>query len=280
MKWITRRAVFRMGGAGALGSGLVAYGWGPGRSLVVERVDCPLRGGHGHLDGLRIVVLSDFHHDDYGSASLIEEAVGASNAFDPHLVLMLGDYVSEDPGVMDLLVPLFRPLRAKLGVFGILGNHDHTYGPDEIVDRLQKGGIEIFRNRARQFTYGGGSFSVAGMESHWTGRPNWPGLQQALPEDQPVILCWHEPDTFVRTQKEPRLALQLSGHTHGGQICAPWGPLRLPRYGKRYVRGLFEESGTGLYVSRGLGVLDIPIRLFSPPEVTCITLKAGPAVAA
>lgn len=274
MKWIDRRALLRLGGLGLCGSGAAGYASGPGRRVVVEKVECPLRPKHAHLDGLRVVVLSDFHHDDFPRDGVVTDAVNAANAFRPHLTLLVGDYVSSDPSAMERLVPLLSPLRAEMGVFAVMGNHDHDTDPEAIEQALVAGGLTVLRDRSRRFAHGGGAFSLAGLESHWTGVPDWKAMQEALPAGEPIILGWHEPDTFVETQEDPRLALQVSGHTHGGQICAPWGPLVLPRYGQRYPRGLYTEGGSALYVTRGVGVLDYPFRFFCPAEASCLTLKA------
>lgn len=273
MKWIDRRALLRMGGLGLCGSGMAGYGYGPARELSIERVDCPLRPGHAHLNGLRVAALSDFHHDDFPRDELVVEAVAAANAFQPHLTFLLGDYVSSDAAALARLAPLLRPLRAEKGVYAILGNHDHEADAEGIEESLATVGVNVLRNRAERHEFGSGAFSIAGLESEWTGGPQWSTLRKSLPPDEPVILGWHEPDTFITSQKEPRLALQLSGHTHGGQVCAPWGALRLPSYGKLYVSGLFQESGASLYVSRGIGVIAVPFRLFCPPEVSCITFR-------
>jgi predicted MPP superfamily phosphohydrolase len=200
--------------------------------------------------GFRFVQLSDIHLEEYTEPWFLEEMVAQTNALDPELVLLTGDFVSRGPkpiptawqaaGVAaEILSTLKAPQR-----FAILGNHDVGVGANHVIEPLT------------------------------------PDLNLAIPPyvniDEPVILMCHEPDYadhVVRHPRFPLIDLMLSGHTHGGQVRLPIiGPLILPPMGKRYIEGLFHFDHMQLYVNRGIGTVGLPFRLHCPAEITHITL--------
>ena len=136
----------------------------------------------------------------------------------------------------------------------------------------------MLRNQSRVLNYNGTSFAVVGLESVWGGDPDYHFATQALPADMPRILSMHEPDYFDNVGGLPdsltRPILQVSGHTHGGQVCAPFiGPILLPSWGKKYPAGLFGTPGRQLYVTRGVGTIGPSARFLCRPEVTLLTLR-------
>jgi len=278
MKLITRRATIRMASLGTAFAAPYAYGATRGRSgLVIEQSTCPLLPEHANLDGLRIAVMSDFHFDETLDDLLVAEAVALSNSQDPHIVLLPGDFVSHDALAVRQLAPHLQNLRAQLGVFASTGNHDHWSTLQVITDTLRENGIETLRNESRILSFGGLDFAVIGLDSVWGGRPSPREASRELPGDMPRILSMHEPDYFdvYPDVDQPHPILQVSGHTHGGQVCAPFiGPLLLPSWGKKYAAGPFGEAGRWLYVTRGIGTIGPPARFFCRPEVSLITLRA------
>lgn len=278
MKLITRRAVLRMAALGTTCAVPYTYGATRGRSgLVVERSTCPLLPDHSQLDGLRVAVMSDFHFDETLDGGLVDEAVALSNAQDPHVVLLPGDFVSHDALAARQFAPHLKNLRARLGVFASTGNHDHWSNVNIITDTLRDNGVETLRNESRVLSYRGRDFAVVGLDSIWGAHPEPREATRDLPEKMPRILSMHEPDYFdiYPDMAQPRPILQVSGHTHGGQICAPFiGPLKLPRWGEKYAAGAFGDAGARLYVTRGIGTIGPPARIFCRPEVSVITLKA------
>ncbi len=278
MKLITRRAVLRVAALGATFATPYAYGATRGRSgLVVEQSTCPLLPEHAKLDGLRVAVMSDFHFDETLDGDLVDDAVALSNAQDPHIVLLPGDFVSHDALAARQFAPHLKSLRSQLGVFASTGNHDHWSSVQVVTDALSKNGVEILRNESRILNYSGQDFAVIGLDSVWGGHPDPRDATKDLPKEMPRILSMHEPDYFdvYPVRDGPRPILQVSGHTHGGQICAPFiGPLLLPSWGKKYAAGPFGEAGARLYVTRGIGTIGPPARFFCRPEVSLITLKA------
>jgi predicted MPP superfamily phosphohydrolase len=267
--WL-KRGFATAGATAGAGAGCVGYG-----SLIekqstrLERVTCPLIEKHRHLDGIKIGMLADLHFDEYGDAALVHRAVQTINREQVDVVMLAGDFVSHKPEALEPLGEILRDLRARIGVFAILGNHDHWMGSHHAVSFLRKAGIRLLRNETEDL----GDFVLAGLESAWGGKPDHPKVLSSVKPEKPVILGWHEPDTFDWYSNE-NVILQLSGHTHGGQICAPiLGPLILPHLGRKYPSGLFARQSSHLYVTRGLGVITIPARFCCPPEVSVIELK-------
>ncbi len=273
----SRRNFLRLG---FYGTGVGAFGYGSlieRRSPRIERVTCPLPEAHEGLDGLRIAVMSDFHHDDFHDDGLIGGAIESMNALKPDLVMFPGDFISSDVAGMDALVGHFRRIESRLGAFACLGNHDQWNAPEGVTKQLERGGVSLLKNAASELRSPrtGERFMIAGLESAWSGDPDLSKTLRGVNGDVPVLLGWHEPDPFDSIT-DGRVLLQMSGHTHGGQVCAPfYGAIQLPRYGHKYVAGLFGDEQARLYVTRGIGSMGVPVRFCCPPEISLITLRAG-----
>ncbi len=276
IKVMTRRSLLRAGTLGLAGTG--SYGWGAlveRHRITVERTNCPLPRQHAGLDGVTIGVMADFHFDETLEVDFVERCVATMNAQKPDVIILMGDYISEDVSAMPLLCGALKRLSAPLGIYAALGNHDQWHDTVRVTAALQKAGLRVLRNEGLILSKGGADFALAATESVWAGNPDLPRALKGVERDVPVILGAHEPDFFDTAKKDPRVLLQLSGHTHGGQICAPFfGALRLPSYGKKYVSGLYSKQGQHVYVTRGIGTIAIPARFACPPEVTILRLTA------
>ena len=288
----SRRSILRYGLAGTACA--VPYGYGATRGrtgLVAEHCDCPLAeqdaGTNGEapvtlapsLDGLKIAVMADFHFDETYDRDLIAGAVELCNSLEPDVVLLPGDFISHDPGAADELAKELKNLHATLGVFASSGNHDHWSGIRRVEEALASADIELLRNQSRILDYNNSQFAVVGLESVWGGHPDYHFATRDLPSDVARILSMHEPDYFDNIDELPssllRPILQVSGHTHGGQVCAPFiGPILLPSWGKKYPAGLFGPRGRHLYVTRGVGTIGPSARFLCRPEVSLLTLRA------
>jgi len=203
----------------------------------------------------------------------IARAVAAINAEAPDLVCLLGDFVDAKAPFARAIAPEavaapLRGLRAPLGVVAVLGNHDWYAGARRIAAAVTANGIRVLYDDALCAAPG---LWVAGVSDDRTRGADVGQALAAVPEGEAVILLSHDPDVFPRVPA--RVALTLSGHTHGGQINVPGLPLRLPsRYGQRYGYGLVEERGRHLLVTSGTGTSGIPVRLRRPPEVVILRL--------
>jgi predicted MPP superfamily phosphohydrolase len=229
------------------------------------------------LDGLRVALISDLHtgapHVDAARLERVVEAVGAQR---PDLVVLLGDFI--DPNVRggstvepQAVAAALGRLRAPLGVFAVLGNHDWQNAGEAIAAALRAAGITVLENEA----VAAGPLYVAGLADLRTREPDIAATLAEVPDDAPVIVLSHDPDLFPQIPE--RVSLTLSGHTHGGQVAVPLLRRRFipSRFGERFARGHVEEGGRHLYVTSGLGTSGWPVRLLVPSEIVILTLRAA-----
>ncbi len=281
----TRRQ-FLLGGATAVagmavGADAVLVG---ARDLLVRKVEVPLGRLPSALDGFTIAQLSDFHYSPLAE-SLIREAVQLTNQLHPDLVMLTGDFVTvrlghkRDPHAASDAEPcatLLAALRSRHGSFAVLGNHDHFSDPRRVTLSLEQRGIQVLRNRSLALEKNGARLWIAGVEDVLGGDDDLDLTLRGIPQDQPVVLAVHEPDYAHQVMRRP-VDLQLSGHSHGGQIRLPWiGAPFLPPLGRRYPFGLYRLPPLTLYTNPGIGTIRVPARLNCPPEITLLSLRASP----
>lgn len=247
----------------------------PGR-LGVEHVVVPVAKLPTALEGFRIAVLSDFHLYPFTQIDHIQAAVQLANSLRPDLTVLLGDFVDATGEAIHELAPVLGGLNSRHGLFAVLGNHDYWNDAWLIRRGLEKAGIVVLKNAGVALTVGSAQLYLAGLDSAWTGRPNIGEALAARRGDLPTVALVHEPDYADTVMRDGRVSLQLSGHSHGGQVRLPGvGALQLPSWGKRYDHGLYQLGSMSLYTNRGIGLVRLPVRFNCPPEVTEITLRAG-----
>lgn len=275
----------------AVGSSLLYSYWGEPQRVTVERVTVPLANLPPALDGFNIAQLSDLHCGPVVSAAHIRHGVDLALSLRPDLIALTGDFVTRSAHYITSCAAELRRLRAPRGVFAVLGNHDvWTERSGFIIDNLRAIGITTLINSHCAFKVGSAWLCVLGVDDVWSGRPNLRAafkgapaqarghLQEAsqrAPEDAVRLLLAHEPD-FVEEAAHHHIALQLSGHSHGGQVRLPGiGALVLPAFAVKYPMGLQQVPGssTQVYTNRGLGLVNPPVRFNCPPEVTLLTLR-------
>jgi len=303
---ISRRHFLHLfAGLGASGFSTVAYGFGePVLRLRVTRYDISPPQWPADFQ-LRIAVVADVHAcDPWMSLEHIQTIVNRTNALKADIVVMLGDYVAGTRHVTRRIpaaewAAVLAGLKAPLGVHAILGNHDYWddktvqregHGPTEAGRALEAAGVPVYENDAVRLTKGGKPFWLAGLGDQLAYIParrfrqirrvGVDDLQATLAkvtDDAPVILLAHEPDVAVRVPA--RVALQLSGHTHGGQVrLFGWSPVVPSRYGARFAYG-HTRTNCDVIVSGGLGCSIMPFRLGVPPEIVLVTLGGSvPAI--
>lgn len=267
------------GGAVGLGGlGMAAVGlWTASRPVAVKPVEIPVRGLPAAFAGFRIVQLTDVHVGPTIGREFIERLVARTNALEPDLVAITGDLVDGSVAQLGAFIEPLRELRARHGVYFVTGNHEYFSGADEWIARLRELGVTVLRNERAAIERDGAALDLAGIDDP-TGRSFADGHGADLPRalagrdpGRPVILLAHQP-RHAHEAADHGVALQLSGHTHGGQIF-PFNylvPLQQP-----FVAGLHRVGDTAVYVSAGTGYWGPPMRVGIPAEITDITLRVA-----
>jgi predicted MPP superfamily phosphohydrolase len=272
-----------MAGASALGFDGFLESYQP----HVVRVEIPLARLPEAFDGFTIAQLSDFHYDDYFSVVPIRKAVSMVNSGKPDLIVLTGDFVTAPKiktssrrrraaNVAGPCAAILYELQARLGKFAILGNHDREAGGERVTGLLADHQIPVLRNRSVPLERGAERVWLVGIDDVLKGLPDLGAAIEKIPAKETKILLAHEPD-FADESSLQAVDLQLSGHSHGGQIWipgigAPW----LPALSKKYPRGLYKVGNLTLYTNIGIGTIDVAIRINCQPEITLITLRADP----
>ncbi len=220
---------------------------------------------------LSVALLGDIHFDPLYEIDYLESVVARINGLSPDMILYAGDFFTSSTSRLADLLGILRKAEASAGSFAVLGNHDHGLKPDWLTFAFASAGISFLRNRSIPLPDRKGWF-LTGLESYWRGKPNTASIESTSPDSRHLVLV-HEPDAFdLLTDR--RLALQLSGHTHGGQVRVPMlGAICLPSWGKKYPAGMYEKDGRKLYVNRGIGTVDHHYRMNCPPEITLLNLS-------
>ena len=282
---LTRRNFLIAGAAGAAGVALY--------SSEVERhwvettdLDIKLAGLPEAFDGIRIVQLSDIHFGEFTEQFFLRRVVEKVNQLRPDVVLLTGDFVTQGvPGEEYATGEGWKCAAVLNGIacrerYAILGNHDVLVNPTGVTEALSQNAIRVLRNGCLPLERSGSRVWLAGLDDALEGNPD---IDAAIPErirnqpNEPVILMCHAPDYVRRILAHPAgksVSFMLSGHTHGGQVRIPFlRPLALPPMGRRYVEGHFQLGNLQLYVNRGIGTVNLPIRFNCPPEITVFTLR-------
>jgi predicted MPP superfamily phosphohydrolase len=225
--------------------------------------------------GLTIAQISDLHFGRYITAKDIDPVVDAVNALAPDVVVITGDLVSRvDRGEPDMIVQTLSRLCARDGVYAVLGNHDWWVDAPLVADALRRAGVTVLQNEHVTLGRGGRPLSLAGVDDVWRRRDDLPAALAGIPSDAATLLLAHEPDFADTVARDPRVVLQLSGHSHGGQVRVPFhGGLHFPPWARKYPMGRYRIADLTLYTNRGIGMVSIPVRLFCRPEITLFTLR-------
>jgi predicted MPP superfamily phosphohydrolase len=277
----TRRKFIRLSAAAAVAalaadSTLIE----PNRPRIV-RQEIALPRWPDRLDGFTIALLSDFHYDPYFSVHPLRAAIGMVNNLHPELIVLTGDFVSApmigtDPNGAWVAEPcslLLRQMRAPYGLWAVMGNHDVATDAARVTRALRAQGIQVLINQSTPIERKGERFWLSGVDDILDGNPNLPATLKKVPSSEATILLAHEPDYADYVARYP-VDLQLSGHTHGGQVRLPFlRPLYLPALARKYIWGLYKIGGLTLYTNPGLGTIGVPVRLNCPPEITLLTLR-------
>ena len=237
------------------------------------------------LDGFTIALLSDFHYDPYFSIHPLKAAIGIVNALRPDLIALTGDFVSmpwvgesaKAAAAAEPCAHLLKQLQAPQGVWAVLGNHDYFTDPARVIRALEAEHILVLLNRSVAIEPSGARFWLSGVNDVVAKAADLDAALRPVPKEEPVVLLAHEPDYADRVARYP-VDLQLSGHSHGGQVRFPGvGPIFLPELARKYVWGLYQIGELTLYTNAGLGTVQIPVRLNCPPEITLLKIRRSVA---
>jgi predicted MPP superfamily phosphohydrolase len=266
--------------AGLLGGGAWLSAFGERNWPRVHRITLAPAGLPPGLEGFTLCQISDLHRGPLVTEAFLRRAVALAASTRPDMIVVTGDYVTDSTRYAASCASALAPLRARYGVFGVLGNHDYwTEDVQEVADAVTGAGVRMLTNASAKIPVPGADWWLCGLDDAWAGKPALDGTLQDVPEGAFKILLCHEPD-YADHAATRGIPLQLSGHSHGGQVILPGGePLITPRLGRKYPIGLRQVAGTAtqVYTNVGLGVISIPIRLNCAPEVTLITLAKAPA---
>lgn len=248
--------------------------WGDlARVEVCELTLTPARLPAG-LDGLRITHLSDPHHDgeprSEAMMAVVRDEVACAA---PDLIAVTGDIVPDADRLEEAAAAL-GALRGECAVYAVLGNHDFWVDASQVQEALEQQGVRVLRNEGAQIVRDDDCLWLAGVDDYWSGLADLDAALRGRATEDFCVLLAHNPDAVMEASRRG-VHLQLSGHTHGGQVAFPLvGPLVVPSdHGRRFVEGLHKVDGTLLHVSRGQSV-HMPIRLGSTPQVTLVTLRS------
>jgi predicted MPP superfamily phosphohydrolase len=242
------------------------------RQLVIERVDIPLKNLRSALEGFKIVQLSDIHLYPYTQLDFVQKAITIANSLQPDLIVLTGDYVLQTAEAIFELAPVLGSLDAKYGVFSILGNHDLWTDAKIVRLGLEEQRLPLLENQGVDLDVNGEILYLAGVDDGWGGQPDLDAALAKMPTKAQTILLAHEPDLADRFSLDRRVSVQLSGHSHGGQVRFPFiGAPILPYLGQKYDQGLYKVNDMCLYTTRGIGLIT-PVRINCSPEITEFTL--------
>jgi len=285
---ITRRVFLKLLGMGLVDFGLLAAGGlGYGtllepRSYKIETIQLELKRLPRIFSGLRVAQISDIHMGGWMNLERFQRVADLIVAQNPDILLITGDFLLgyhfTDAAWQALkdLADVLAPLAKSIPSFAVLGNHDHSMNPDAVRQLLRSCDITDLTNTVVTLTRKGQHLHLCGVDDVWRGDVRLENVTAQLNDDSAAILLAHEPDYANTSAATGKFDLQISGHTHGGQVVIPfYGPPMLPYLGQKYPSGLYKVGNMLQYTNRGVGMHYLSVRFNCPPEITIFVLKSA-----
>ncbi|WP_444941631.1 metallophosphoesterase [Microbulbifer sp. ZKSA004] len=229
-------------------------------------------------NGLRVAILADLHvGSPYKGRKSLQNLVEAVNKSQPDLILLPGDFVIQGVVGGKFVPPedaagILKELKAPMGVFAVLGNHDWWLDAARVEQSLASQGISVLEDKSVRLVSSECKLRLVGISDFWEGPHDVKKAMQGIDEGETILAFTHNPDIFPELPAE--LSLTIAGHTHGGQVYLPFigRPIVPSSYGQRFAIGHVVEGGKHLYVSPGVGTSILPVRFLVPPEVTVLSI--------
>lgn len=265
-----------------IGGGAMYGFWIEPHWLKVEKVNLKLPRLTPAFHRVRIAQISDIHMGGWMNAERLQHVADIVLAQQPDILLLTGDYLighvfddTAEQSIQDL-IKILSPLARSIPSFAILGNHDYWTNAKAVREMLESCKIMDLTNTVFKLSRGGESLHLCGLDDIWEGDVRLNDVLNQLPSDGAAILLAHEPDFADTSAKTRRFDLQVSGHSHGGQVVIPfYGAPILPYLGQKYPSGLYKIGDMYQYTNRGIGMLDPPVRFNCAPEITLFTLESN-----
>lgn len=247
----------------------------------VETVQLTLRRLPKSFSGIRIAQISDIHMGGWMDKERLQRVVDLLLEQKPELILITGDFLtghgfgSSQKQAVGNLIDVLAPLANTVPAFAVLGNHDYCTDAQTVREMLASCGITDLSNSVFTLTRDGANLHLCGVDDVWAGDVKLDDVMARLNDDSPAILLAHEPDFADTSAATGKFDLQVSGHSHGGQVVLPFlGPPILPYLGNKYPGGLYQVANMFQYTNRGVGMLSPAIRFNCPPEITIFILES------
>jgi uncharacterized protein len=237
--------------------------------LEIQSTDIPKS-----FDGKRIVFISDIHHGPYLSIERIKNMVNRINKLHPDIILLGGDYVHHEAKYITPFFDEIKKLKANIGIYGVLGNHDHWEDPELTRKLMLRNGINLCDNQSYWIKIGNDSIKIGGVGDLWEDVQLIDFTIHDTKKNDFCVLLSHNPD-YLESLKTDKVDLTLSGHTHGGQVTffGTWAPILPSKFEQKYRYGLKDFGNMKSYISSGIGTITPPLRFFCRPEIVLVILK-------
>jgi predicted MPP superfamily phosphohydrolase len=273
-----RRRFLQAAGAGLCVAPVIGTGFGVVKrnQFRLSEIEIPIPNLPPDLNGLRIVQITDIHLSLFLRESEFARAIDMANETRAHLALVTGDLITQRGDPLDACLRQLARLRADAGVLGCLGNHEiYARAQDYVAAQGGRIGIQFLRSQSKLLRFGAADLNFAGVDYQKMGSHYLVGAERLIAPGATNILLSHNPDVFPVAAAQG-YDLTIAGHTHGGQVDVEilHQHVNVARYFTPYVRGLYRQDKSSVYVSTGLGTIGVPVRIGAPPEVSLLRLCA------